>query len=208
MLALSQLLDRSAELHNHLCPRQVLGVRIGMYAGELLGLELPQTDKRLYTFVETDGCFADGVSVAAGCWLGRRTMRLMDYGKVAAVFVDTCSERAVRIWPHPQSRVRAGAYAPDARSRWHTQLEAYQVMPADELLCARPVTLTLSMKALISRPGVRRTCAECGEEILNEREVTVYGKTLCLTCADGGYYRYCEIDEAQPGTARPAASHG
>jgi formylmethanofuran dehydrogenase subunit E len=91
MLALNQLLDRSAELHNHLCPRQVLGVRIGMYAGELLGLELPQTDKRLYTFVETDGCFADGVSVAAGCWLGRRTMRLMDYGKVAAVFVDTCS---------------------------------------------------------------------------------------------------------------------
>jgi formylmethanofuran dehydrogenase subunit E len=82
------------------------------------------------------------------------------------------------------------AYAPDARSRWHTQLEAYQVMPADELLCARPVTLTLSMKALISRPGVRRTCAECGEEILNEREVTVYGRTLCLPCADGGYYRY------------------
>ena len=55
----------------------------------LLNLPLPQKDKRLLTFVETDGCFADGVSVATGCWLGRRTMRLVDYGKVAATFVDT-----------------------------------------------------------------------------------------------------------------------
>ena len=57
--------------------------------------ELPQTDKRLYTFVETDGCFADGVMVATGCSLGHRTLRLIDYGKVAATFVDT-RERAKR----------------------------------------------------------------------------------------------------------------
>ncbi|MGB1288420.1 MAG: FmdE family protein, partial [Aggregatilineales bacterium] len=75
---------------------------------------LPQRDKRLITFVETDGCFADGVSVATGCWLGRRTMRLMDYGKVAATFVDTLTGDAVRIAPHPQSRTRAITHCPDA----------------------------------------------------------------------------------------------
>jgi formylmethanofuran dehydrogenase subunit E len=35
---LQTLLAQSAALHNHLCPRQVLGVRMGMYAAELLDL--------------------------------------------------------------------------------------------------------------------------------------------------------------------------
>jgi formylmethanofuran dehydrogenase subunit E len=134
-VALPDLLARSSALHKHLCPRQVLGVRMGMQAAALLGLGLPQTDKRLFTFVETDGCFADGVSTATGCWLGKRTMRLIDYGKAAATFVDTQTGASIRIWPHPESRSRAGHYVTDAESRWHTMLQAYQVMPAEELLC-------------------------------------------------------------------------
>lgn len=66
MPTLKELLDTTAAMHRHLCPRQVLGVRMGLYAGELLGLALPQTDKRLYTIMETDGCAADGVAVAVG----------------------------------------------------------------------------------------------------------------------------------------------
>jgi formylmethanofuran dehydrogenase subunit E len=189
-LGLDDLLAQSAALHKHLCPRQVLGVRMGLLAGELLGLTLPQTNKQLYTFVETDGCFADGVSTATNCWLGRRTLRLMDYGRVAATFVDTKSERAIRITPHPESRRLAALCAPDERSRWHTMLEAYQIMPASELFCWRDVRLTLDMKALISRPGVRVNCAMCGEEILNEREVMVEGRLLCKACHEGAYYAH------------------
>src|SRR5688572_20541649 len=107
MIGLQTFLEQASALHNHLCPRQILGIRMGIYAAERLGLELPQTEKRLFTFVETDGCFADGVAVSTGCWLGHRTMRLMDYGKVAATFVDTQTDRAVRIWPHPTARQQA-----------------------------------------------------------------------------------------------------
>ncbi|MGQ9889957.1 MAG: FmdE family protein [Aggregatilineales bacterium] len=187
---LDELLAQSAALHNHLCPRQVLGVRMGMLAGELLSLDLPQTEKRLYTFVETDGCFADGVSVAVNCWLGRRTMRLMDYGKVAATFVDTETGYAIRIAPNPQARLLAAACAPNERSRWHTMLEAYKIMPADDLLCWREVRLTVNMQALISRPGVRVNCAVCGEEILNEREIKVAGRIVCRACHAGAYYTH------------------
>jgi hypothetical protein len=63
MPTLKELLDQTTAMHRHLCPRQVLGVRMGLYAGELLGLALPQSDKRLYTIVETDGCAADGIAV-------------------------------------------------------------------------------------------------------------------------------------------------
>ena len=99
MTPLHQLLDQCAALHHHLCPRQVLGVRMGMLAGKVLSLALPQSDKRLLTIMETDGCGADGVAVATNCWVGRRTMRIEDYGKMAATFVDTVTARAVRITP-------------------------------------------------------------------------------------------------------------
>ncbi|NWF71195.1 MAG: TraR/DksA C4-type zinc finger protein [Chloroflexi bacterium] len=189
MTSFAELLAQTAARHDHLCPRQVIGVRMGMYAAKLLELALPQSDKRLLTFVETDGCFADGVSVATGCSLGHRTLRLMDFGKVAATFVDTNTERAVRIFPHAESRSNARLWLPDARSRWHAQLEAYQVMPVERLLCWQPVTLTIALQQLISRPGVRVNCAVCGEEIINEREVIVDGQAICRTCAGDYYYQ-------------------
>ena len=37
---LEDIWTQLARLHPRLCPRQVLGVRIGQYAGELLGLAL------------------------------------------------------------------------------------------------------------------------------------------------------------------------
>ena len=185
---LTTLLEQSAALHQHLCPRQVLGTRIGMYAGALFGLALPQTDKRLFAFIETDGCFADGVSVATGCWLGRRTMRLVDLGKIAVTFVDSHTGRAIRLRPSVHARELAPRYSADAQSRWHAYLAAYQVMPDDELLVATPVTLTLNLKALISRNGVRAVCDHCDEEIINEREVVCAGQTLCRSCAEGAYY--------------------
>ncbi len=99
-----ELLALSTQFHRHLCPRMVLGVRMGMAAGRVLGLALPQTDKRLITIAETDGCGADGISAATGCWVGRRTLYIMDFGKMAATFVDTTSGNAVRIAPSAQSR--------------------------------------------------------------------------------------------------------
>lgn len=185
---LAALLQQSAALHAHLCPRQVLGVRMGLLGGRLLGLDVPQTGKRLLAFVETDGCAADGVAVATGCTVGHRTLRVIDFGKVAVTLVDTQTERAVRIAPSPHSRTQALDYAPEARSRWHAQLAAYQIMPDDELLIARPVVLRLSLEALLSKPGRRVTCEACGEEIINEREVVHEGTVLCRACAGERYY--------------------
>jgi formylmethanofuran dehydrogenase subunit E len=188
MKTLAELLEEAAALHRHLCPRQVLGVRMGMWAGELLGLELPQSNKRLLTIVETDGCFADGVAVATNCWVGRRTMRVEDYGKVAATFVDTSSGQAIRMAPHAESRRRAHAYAAEARNRWQVMLYGYQRMPVNELLVAQPVQLVKTVAEIISHAGRRVLCARCGEEIVNEREIIQDGVTLCRACAGDSYY--------------------
>ncbi len=185
---LAVLLRQSASMHRHLCPRQVLGVRMGILAGKLLGLDIPQERKRLFVFMETDGCAADGVSVSTGCWVGRRTMRIIDFGKVAATFVDTDTDVAYRIHPHLRSRIRAGEYAPVSKSRWHAQREAYQTMPDEELLVAKPVELQVDIKAIISRPGLRISCEICGAEIINERELLHEGTVLCRGCAGENYY--------------------
>lgn len=192
MVELSAFLERTSHLHQHLCPRQVLGVRMGMLAADLLDLDLPQPDKRLYTFVETDGCFADGVSASTGCTLGHRTMRLMDYGKVAATFVDTETGNACRIFPHPASRHVAEQWVPQAESKWNAMLLAYQEMPVEKLFCWTPVQLNIDLRALISRPGIRVNCAVCGEEILNEREILRDGQPLCRSCSGDAYYHRLE----------------
>jgi len=188
MIALEEMLQRSAVLHRHLCPRQVLGVRMGLLAAELLGLVLPQENKRTLAIVESDGCFADGVAVATNCWVGRRTLRVEDFGKTAATFVDTKTGLAWRIVPHPDGRQRAAAYAPEARNRWEAMLLGYQRVPDEELLVAQRVTLRAPVASIISRAGYRVTCDRCGEEIINEREVRIEGALLCRACAGQSYY--------------------
>jgi formylmethanofuran dehydrogenase subunit E len=181
-------LAESARLHDHLCPRQVLGVRMGMAAAHLLGLELPQKDKRLHVFVETDGCAVDGIMVSTGCQVGRRTMHVLDFGKVAATFADRENGLALRLRPRSDLRDAWAQYAPQAADRWHGYLQAYQVMPEAELFDLQRGRLTISLAALISQEGVRAVCERCGEEIFNEREVHLAGSVLCRTCAGESYF--------------------
>jgi formylmethanofuran dehydrogenase subunit E len=187
MSHLQALLEETEQRHRHLCPRQVLGVRMGMYVATLFDLSLPQTDKRLIAFVETDGCFCDGLSVASGCWMGRRTMRLEDEGKIAATFVDTITKRTLRVRPRINVRQRAAEFAPNVSGRWQTQLVGYQHMPDDELFDVQMVQLRTPIDEIVSMPGKRTNCTRCGEEIINEREVMVAGRLLCRTCAGRGY---------------------
>lgn len=192
MPTFEELLYQSAVLHQHLCPRQVLGVRMGLAGGRWLGLEVPQTDKRILTIVETDGCLIDGLAVATGCRVGRRTMRVLDFGKVAATFVDTQTGRAVRIVPSASTRKRAKDYAPEATSRWEAYLLGYQRMPEAELLDIQEIALTVSLEKILSKDGCRANCDLCGEEIINEREVIQDSLTLCRACAGERYYRHTD----------------
>ena len=189
MKPLDELLRDSATHHHRLCPRQVLGARVGMFAASLLTLDLPQSDKRLLAFTETDGCFVDGVSAATGCYVGRRTLRVEDFGKTAAAFFDTRAERAVRIAPRLDVRELAKQYAPEARNRWETQLLGYQRMPDEDLLDFKWVTMRINVPALIGQAGIRVNCDVCGEEIINQREVIWESKILCRACAGQTYYK-------------------
>jgi formylmethanofuran dehydrogenase subunit E len=171
MADLQAILEISSARHKYLCPRQVLGARMGLFGAAVLGLAVPQRDKRLLILAETDGCFADGLEAATGCSMGHRTLRLVDYGKIGAVFVDTKTETAVRLAPRLDVREKACGHAPEERKHYYAQLQGYQIMPDEELFTVQAVELVQSVRQIVSRAGVRVNCAACGEEVINEREV-------------------------------------
>ena len=193
---LPQLLARSAARHHHLCPRQVLGVRLGLGGLIALGLLTADTtipfcnnDKRLLTIVETDGCGADGIAVATDSFVGRRTLRVEDYGKVAATLIDTHTGQAVRVAPTAVSRTLAQVYAPNQPSRWHEYLIGYQRIPDAQLVAIQPIALRRPLAKILSEPGRRTICQLCEEEVMNEREVVdENGRILCQACAGHSYY--------------------
>ncbi|HRQ21813.1 MAG TPA: FmdE family protein [Anaerolineales bacterium] len=185
---LDELLTISVTHHHKLCPRQVIGVRIGLLAGFLLNLPLPQSDKRLLSIAEMDGCFVDGISAATGCYVGRRTLRIEDFGKTAATFVDILTGQAVRIHPRTSARQQAWDYAPSARNKWEAQLIGYQHLPDELLFRWQWVELTVPVKQIVGQAGKRVNCEICGEEIINQREVINKGTVLCKTCAGEAYF--------------------
>lgn len=184
-----ELLEACASRHRHLCPRQVLGVRAGLAGGRALEVALPRQDKRILVFVETDGCFADGVEVACGVSVGKRTLKIEDYGKIAASVFDTRRDLGVRVVPRRDVRSRAWPYAPSERNPYFIQLRAYQLMPDEALFDIRPVATRRPVEEIISYPGLRAICESCGEEINNQREVCLDGQIMCRACAGVPYYR-------------------
>src|SRR5574340_822682 len=188
MDSLQELLVRSTSRHSHLCPRQVLGVRMALTGAALLGMELPRRDKFMIVISETDGCFLDGLEVAAEVTPGHRTLRIMDYGKIGATFVNVKTGQAVRLAPRSNVRQEAYRYAPDETRHYFAQLQGYQVMPDEGLFTATWVTLTPSADAIMSKPGVRSMCSACGEEVINEREVIIDGEIYCKSCSGESYY--------------------
>ena len=195
MKTLQEYITLAAQNHGHMCPGQVLGIRMAMFGLNALGFDDPvKYLKRLLTFVEIDRCATDAVSLVTGCRLGKRSLRFCDFGKVAATFVDLETGRAVRIVARDGSRERAKSLFPALSDPYEAQLQAYRVMGDEELFTLRRVRVTLSPADLPGRPRSRVNCESCGEGINDGRERRIDGRVLCRPCAGEGYYQ--EIHDA------------
>lgn len=189
MKSLEEYLDLAARNHGHMCPGQVLGVRMAMLGLEKIGIDDPAKHrKRLLTFVEIDRCATDAVSLVTGCRLGKRSLKYLDYGKVAATFVDLETQQAVRIVARDDAREKAKAMNENLADPYRQQLEAYKVLNDDELFTVQRVRVKLRPEDLPGRPRSRVACQECGEGVNDGRESRVDGRVLCRNCAGESYY--------------------
>jgi formylmethanofuran dehydrogenase subunit E len=185
------LLSGSVAAHGHLCPGQVVGVRMAILGLRLLGFDAPPTLpqlKQLIVFVEMDRCTGDAVAHVTDVKLGRRSLKFMDYGIMAATFVDLAAPQAFRIISTEESRDLAAWYAPPGLTKREAQLHAYQVMPDAVMFRVQAVQVNLTPFDLPGPTRRKATCTQCGQVVRDQREVEQHGQTLCRPCALGAYF--------------------
>ncbi len=182
-LTLFRALRVAARAHGgHACAGLVLGVRLALEGARLLGVDIPDRKKRLIVAVETDRCAVDAIQALTGCRPGKRTLRMRDYGKLAATFFDEWSGTAVRVATMGDLRERVGD-PPDGRDRHDFQREAYLSLPSSELFAVQEVDASIAAFDLPGSPKRRVICARCGEEVSDGRDVTSEIGAVCRPCA-------------------------
>jgi formylmethanofuran dehydrogenase subunit E len=193
---LERLLGEAETFHGHLCPGQVLGVRLALLGAEAVGLPEPRGSKALVVWVEIDRCGADAIQTVTGCRPGKRTLKFVDHGKLAATFLNTRTGEAARVVARADSRGRAGELFPDAE-RKDAQMLAYRTLPPSELFSVQRVSIELDEFDQPGKPLIRVACSECGEEVNDFRHVYGDDGPLCRLCGGQPYYRVLQHAEGE-----------
>ncbi len=195
MESFEALLAESTRIHGHICAGQVIGVRMSIAALERIGINDPKgaDRKKLYVIVEIDRCATDAIQSVTGCSLGKRSLRWLDFGVMAATFVNLEAGKAIRVVAREEARELSSTYCPEIADKYKRQLEAYRVMPLNELFVFQEVTVELKDCDMPGRPLRRVRCEQCGDYVQDCREVKVNGKVLCRACAGERYYQVLEV---------------
>ncbi len=185
------LLKGSAESHGHLCPGQVVGVRMAMLGCKLIGLNDPKSPnqiKKIIIYVEIDRCATDAIAYVTGVKLGRRSLKFVDYGIMAATFVNLETGKAYRVISTEESRDLVPSYAPEITGKVQQQLEAYRRMPDSVLFRVQEVQVPISEFDLPGPTRHKIICARCGQVVRDKREVIIEGVPVCQPCARESYF--------------------
>jgi len=183
-LVLSRALSVATQAHGgHACAGLVLGTRLALVGAATLGVDVPDCQKRLIVAVETDRCAVDAIQAVTGCRPGRRTLRLLDYGKLAATFIDQWNQTAIRVATRGDLRERVGD-PPGGIGHHDFQRDAYLAMAPEELFNIRDADPFVARFDLPGSPLRRVNCGRCGEEVSDGREVASEIGPVCRTCGD------------------------
>ena len=196
MEPIEQLLEQYDLQHGNLCPGSLLGLRMAVLGCALVGIEDPRGADRnkLVVWVEIDRWLADAVEAVTGARLGKRSLRFMDYGKLAATFLNSETGKAVRIVALESSRGLADQRHPEIEDKYQRQMRAYREAAEEELFEVTEVEVRMRAKDLPGHPRSRVICHKCGEGVNDGREVRLPERImLCRPCVYGAYYEPRQI---------------
>jgi formylmethanofuran dehydrogenase subunit E len=170
-------LDNAIAFHGHLCGGQIIGTRIARYALDYFGAYDSDEKPDLIAYVEADRCLADAITTVARLSLGRRRLKWMDYGKMAATFYNVKTGEAIRI------------HTSDIRpSDDEDKVAFFEAIPDSQLIIAEPVQVHLGPGDLPGKPQGTVQCSACGEKVHDHREVIREGLPYCKACAGEAVY--------------------
>lgn len=171
-------LKDAIEYHGHICAGQVLGVRMGRLGLRLLNIEEAEKYRDLIVFIETDRCLADAIGTVTNCKIGRRRLKVYDFGKMAASFYDLNTGKAYRIYKKYNKHAEKG----------QDLVEFFNSLTDEELFSVEEVDIKLNPWDLPGKPLMVEICELCGEEILDGRHLDIDGKIICKSCNGERYY--------------------
>ena len=191
MKSIDDLLEQHEVTHGNLCPGTLLALRMAVLGCAMVGIEDPHGADRnkLVVWIEIDRWLADAVEAVTGARLGKRTLKFLDYGKLAATFLNVETRKAVRIVALESSRRLADLRHPEIEDRYDRQMRTYREAAEEELFGVTDVGLPVRAKDLPGHPRSRVTCDKCGEGVNDGREISLPDRiTLCRPCVYGTYY--------------------
>jgi len=165
---------------------------MAMLGCRLIGLDDPKRHdqiKKLIVYVEMDRCTSDAISYVTGVRLGRRSLKFMDYGIMAATFVNLETGKAYRILSTEEARDLVPVYAPEINEKSVQQLRAYLKMPDSVLFRVQRVRVPMSEFDMPGPTHRKVSCSRCGQVVRDHRELQLDGMTLCKPCAHGAYFK-------------------
>lgn len=199
MDTLEKLFDVGIQFHGHKCPAMPMGLRAGLTAMMVLGVERSQ-DKELLLESETGkghaaGCFLDGLMTATGCTYGKSNIKKLYYNKMAFTLTEAATGRSVRVSLKPVFFEQA-VQSPFVQKR--KEGVPPQLIPAEitDPLVQRIMTLPEEQFLDIGEVIVRqlpvskgacfdvRRCSVCGEAVFTDKlSETAVGNAICIPCS-------------------------
>jgi formylmethanofuran dehydrogenase subunit E len=170
------MLDKCVAFHGHICMGQVLGVRV---AAKGMELAAPATPRDLIVAVENERCLADAVLTVSGTRLGRRTLKLHNYGRMAATFLNCTTAKAWRVHvdyngPQPGDDEKA--------------MRAILALPDEQVVAWQEVRYKLGEFDEPGRPKRVVECSVCGEKVFDGKDRPGPKGPTCMACLSGAYY--------------------
>lgn len=190
-LDLDQCLEEAKTFHGGLCGGILIGTRMAIRGMREIGIYDPKgkNKKDLMVFVEIDRCATDAILAVTGCHPGKRTMKILDHGKMAATFINLKTNKAVRI----SSKNRQGDIIKNREMIENQPItEDFATLTDDELFTVTKVSVHLNPEDMPGRPVRSVPCASCDERILDMKDVEINGKFYCRSCAEKKKY-YTEL---------------
>ncbi len=200
-----RLLEKSAELHGHICPYSAYGVKAGYIAMRELGIENTGMEE-VVAIVETNNCFSDGIQLVTGCTFGNNGLIFRDYGKTA-VTVARRDGTAIRIALKPGFDESIMEKYPEASALFEKIVARREEATEEEHMRMRQLYTEMGFELLevpedemfiIERKKIKvpdyapiftsERCSFCGEKVMASRIKERDGKPACIPCANADYY--------------------
>lgn len=177
-------LQKAVDYHGHLCLGQVLGVHLAEKGMEVIGTNDP---KKMIVYVENDRCIADAIQILTGTRLGRRSMKLVNYGKMAATFINTDTGAAYRVWVSGKINEMIGKVNSN-RGEKERQYNLVLQSHSNDVVSVQKVIVDIPPEDLPGKPKRTVACVQCGEKVMDGKDISSKDGPLCLACAKGPYY--------------------